>query len=427
MRDLLPLRASRERRFAATLVRHFELHGYELVQAPAFEYADVLERGLGSLEPHEVLRFVEPESGEVVALRPDVTPQLARIVATRLGDAPPPARLCYEGTVLRRPRARGRLQRQIPQAGIELLGAAGAEGDLEVLRVVSDAVRATGLRDFTLDLGHAAVAGQLLSGLDDEQRASAVEPLRLKDEAELRSRARRFNLSSREREALCLLPRLHGDESVFADARDLFADTPAEKALEELSALVAQVRRAALTPKLVIDLGEIRAFAYYSGMMFQLLAEGPGRPVASGGRYDGLLGRFGAPRPAAGGAIDVDHLLWALGAPPIVEPRARVLVQGAAEPELLAALRRENVCCAAAPEGDALAYARAWRYTHTLSASAGKGEASLRSLLEEGSAAVTLAGSDAGAIARAAAEQVQQDLTRLSPQLAGSAGREPEE
>src|SRR5258706_5182973 len=155
MRDLLPPEAALRRRLSRRLLDHFALHGYELVTPPAFELADVLERGLGTLDPRDVLRFVEPESGEVAALRPDVTPQIARMAATRLGDRPPPMRLCYEGTVLRRRQERARKHRQIPQAGVERLGVGGPEGDIELLGLAAGAARAAGLSDFVLDLGHA--------------------------------------------------------------------------------------------------------------------------------------------------------------------------------------------------------------------------------------------------------------------------------
>src|SRR5579864_151274 len=133
MRDLLPEEARRRRALARRVLDHFALHGYQLVTPPAFEFAEVLERGLGALDPADVLRFVEPESGEVAALRPDMTPQIARMVATRLGREPRPIRLCYEGTIVRRRQGRARRHRQVPQAGVELYGALAAEaGDLEI-------------------------------------------------------------------------------------------------------------------------------------------------------------------------------------------------------------------------------------------------------------------------------------------------------
>ena len=157
MRDLLPEEAASRRSIARAALGRFALHGYRLVTPPAFELADVVERGLGRLTARDVLRFIEPESGEVVVLRPDTTPQVARIVATRLGDRPPPYRISYEGTVIRRRLGRAKKHRQIPQVGVELCGAAGLEGDLELLDLAVASVRATGLERFTLELADAGI------------------------------------------------------------------------------------------------------------------------------------------------------------------------------------------------------------------------------------------------------------------------------
>ena len=153
MRDLLPEEARSRRALARRVLDRFALAGYALVTPPAFEFADVLERGLGTLDPADVLRFVEPESGEVAALRPDMTPQIARMIATRLHDRPPPFRLGYEGTVLRRRSGRARKHRQIPQVGVELAGVTGPDGDLELLALAEGALAAAGLERFTIDLG----------------------------------------------------------------------------------------------------------------------------------------------------------------------------------------------------------------------------------------------------------------------------------
>src|SRR3989442_13179252 len=100
MRDLLPEETRSRRAVARRVLDRFALWGYALVTPPAFEFADVLERGLGTLDPAEVLRFVEPESGEGAALRSDMTPQMAGMSSTRLHERPPPFRLCYEGMVV---------------------------------------------------------------------------------------------------------------------------------------------------------------------------------------------------------------------------------------------------------------------------------------------------------------------------------------
>ncbi|HVW24020.1 MAG TPA: ATP phosphoribosyltransferase regulatory subunit [Polyangiaceae bacterium] len=376
MRDLLPVEASRQLSVTRAVLESFARFGYEPVSVPPFEYAEVLEHDIGPLDAGQVLRFVEPETGEVVALRPDMTPQIARLVATRLSESPPPVRLCYEGAVVRRRVERARRERQIQQAGFELVGKAGPGGDLEVLSVAASAVRATGLGSFTLDLGHAKVAGSLIAAATPEARARIVEALATKDEEETRRRAERAGVSGRELDALVALPGLYGGHDVWARADRVLAGTSAEAPARALRALYDAAVAAELWPNVVVDLGETWNFAYYTGMLFQVLAEGPGEAVGSGGRYDSLFDRFGSARPAAGFAIDLGNLVWALDrAGHSGESRAKILVaakpgeDGFAE-AVLAELRRRGVPCAVGDRATGPAYARAWRYSHYVEASA---------------------------------------------------------
>src|SRR5271163_4151844 len=188
MRDLLPEEAASRRALSRRVLDRFLLSGFSPVTPPVFEFAEVLERGLGTLDPTDVLRFIEPESGEVAALRPDMTPQIARIVATRLRSRPPPCRLSYEGTVLRRRSGRARKHRQIPQVGVELAGLPGPDGDLEILALAEGALLAAGLERFTIDLGSAGIGRALLQGLAEDVARDVTRALATKDEDELRLR-----------------------------------------------------------------------------------------------------------------------------------------------------------------------------------------------------------------------------------------------
>ncbi|HEY8943694.1 MAG TPA: ATP phosphoribosyltransferase regulatory subunit [Polyangiaceae bacterium] len=370
MRDLLPPEAHDRAELGREVVRCFELHGYEIVTVPLFEFADVVERGLTGL-PQNVLRFVEPESGAIVSLRPDMTPQVARIVATRLGDAPVPARLCYLGSVLRRRRERARRHVQISQAGIELVGQSGPEGDLEVLNVAAATARAAGLRDFVLDLGHARIAGALVEALEPARAREILDALEVKDDSEVVRRAAQHGLGVAERRALAALPTLHGGAEVWPKARAALEGTAAAVALAELQKLWDAARASELAPNILVDLAETRDLAYYTGALFHIYAEGPGRAIGSGGRYDGLLGRFGAPRPAVGFAFGLDDLAWALDFANQARSSVPKLLAVGLSQQLAGALRARGVAVAPAPESDALNYARAWRYSHLLENRAG--------------------------------------------------------
>jgi len=364
MRDLLPEESRALTRLGRRLSRSFELAGYERVTVPVFEYAAVLERGLGALDPREVLRFVEPESGEVVALRPDMTPQIARLVATRLADAPLPARLAYEGSVVRLRRERARRHRQIPQVGIELIGSGAPDGDAEVLTVATDAMKQAGLEDFVLDLGHARIAGALLDLVRVDERAPLVEALASKDQRELERRVAKVGLDLDLRRVLVQLLDLCGGAEVWPLGEKLLRRTPAEAAFRELLAAFRFAEERGLAPRLSVDLAEVRDLGYYTGVTFQILAFGPGAAIGSGGRYDRLLEQFGAPRPAAGFAVALDHMLWAL-ADRGDAPSFRLLVSGARGPELVPLLRARGVTAVLAP-ADAWAHARAWRFSHVV-------------------------------------------------------------
>lgn len=359
------------------MLDHFALDGYQLVTPPAFELAEVLERGLGALDPSDVLRFVEPESGEVAALRPDMTPQIARMVATRLAREPWPIRLCYEGTILRRRQGRARRQRQIPQAGVELYGA--------VSWVVPRAGRRPG--DAPPGRLHAGRAGPRRGR--DRPRPRLHRPLapRRAPARALRRGLRRALPESSARVARLVAGRPHAEaialgdlhgggpgepdgEALLASAAPILAGTPAEGALAELAALwrAARAPRGDVTATLRLDLGEVRGFAYDTGAI-HLLAPGPGEPIGAGGRYDDLPARFDAPMPAVGFALNLDAVAWARESAGLADPAPPRAVVAMDEPgPVLAALRARGVAAVACPPEEAVAYARAWRYTHVVTA-----------------------------------------------------------
>jgi ATP phosphoribosyltransferase regulatory subunit len=377
MRDVLSPEAWTRHELARAFLRHVALHGYDLIGPPAFERAEVLELGLEPSERDELLRFVEPESGAVLALRPDMTPQVARVVATRLGGAPGPLRLAYEGTVLRRRLSRSRQRRQLAQAGFELVGVAGLEGDVEVLGLAASSLRRLGVERFVVDVGHAAVAGSLL-GAYEAGRAEALRgALSRKDGSAVGEFASAPGVPPEVSGAVAALSALHGGAEVLVEARRVLggagaaagrahgAVAEAARALDELEALAEAARELGLGSQVRFDLGEVRGLSYYTGPMFHLFAPGVGVPVGGGGRYDELFGRFGAARPAVGAALDleaVDAGRRAAGGTHR-RPLARVaLAPGPLARSLGEALRRRGVGAATGPAEGLDAFARAHGY-----------------------------------------------------------------
>jgi len=376
MGDLLPPEAEERRTLTRLVINRFELSGYDLIVTPLFEHAEVVERGTDALDPRDLLRFVEPESGEVAVLRPDITPQIARAVATRLSQHPPPWRLCYEGRVIRRRRGRARSHQQLTQAGIECVGIPGPEGDVEVLELAASACEAAGLTQFRIELSHVSIAQSLLDTLPSALRAPISERLARKDRAALATLAKEAQLPRDTTRQLCALVEHYGEQDVLHSAERELRWPEAKSALRNLRELTERLDRDSTRARLGFDLSDARGSSYYTGMSFNLLAAGPGEPVAGGGRYDQLLQRYGAPSAATGFAFDLENLQWALRAAGSTraEPRVFRVALGLGTPhvlrELAETLRSAGMVVATLPLYEdvqsCLAFAQAWGYDAVL-------------------------------------------------------------
>ena len=313
LRDLLPDHSAHLAELSARLHEVFAERGYRRVLLPTLERLDVVERGLSARALAGVLKFVEPGSNDVVAIRPDITPQIARLFAARPDALPVPARLCYDGPVLRAHEARAGRPREVYQGGVELLGAGGAKADAEILVLLSRALESVGLAHAVVEVGHARFAQEvvLAARLPEAARDEAAEALDRKDEAALAALARKGKGDRAAREALPGLASLYGD-GALARGRAIARAVPrAAPALAEVEEALRLAKRRGLG-EVAVDLGEPKGLGYYTGITFAGYAPGAGAAVASGGRYDGLLARFGRPAPAIGFAVDLEFATQAL-------------------------------------------------------------------------------------------------------------------
>ncbi|HUS32566.1 MAG TPA: ATP phosphoribosyltransferase regulatory subunit [Kofleriaceae bacterium] len=342
VRDFLPRAAARRRSLAEKVLEVFEAWGYARLITPMFECADVLERGLGAGARAAAIRFVEPGTGEVVALRPDITPQIARVVATRMAEIPGPIRLCYEGAVTRLAGEHG--QREILQAGIELVDAPEPDGDAEVLAVAASALARLDLPETRLDVGHVAPAAFVLSTAPDPgARLMLVAALGRKDRAGLRVAAR--VLPEGIAPLAEALATLWGPASATLDrAEALPWPAPVKQSLAQLRAVLAAFGALAEppVPSLTIDLGDLRGFDYYTGVRFAAYAGGAPDAVLRGGRYDELLAKYGRAAQATGFAIDLEAVAQAQRSIGVAAPAAGFGV-AVDEPELARAIRKRGI------------------------------------------------------------------------------------
>jgi len=299
--DVLPSEARKIEELRRRLLDRFRAYGYEMVMPPLLEYLESLLTSGGSDLNLRTFKLVDQLSGRTLGLRADITPQVARIDAHLL-NRQGVTRLCYAGNVLHtRPRGLHATREQV-QIGAEIYGHAGLEADLEIQQLMLDALRLSGLAKVRLDLCHAGV----LAALTDKDPAAAAlgetlyEALAGKDVPHLAELT--ADLAPVTRDALRVLPTLYGDATVLADARARLPDMPEiSRALDDLAFLAAQVDGA----EVMIDLADLRGYAYHSGVMFSAYVDGVPNAVARGGRYDHVGQAYGRARAATGFSLDL--------------------------------------------------------------------------------------------------------------------------
>jgi len=311
-RNYLPDEASRKRHVEMELLGIFARWGYREIVTPSFEFFDVLSLGTDVGLQEHMFKFVDRETGRLLALRADITPQIARVMATRLRDEPKPVRLAYAASVFRDDSSPMARYRELHQAGVELLGLEKPEAEVEVIAMTIEGLRALGLHRFQLDLGHPDFVRGLTeeSRADADQRQELLRALSRKDSATLaRLVVDEMAAPSRVREALLALPTLVGHEEILDRAASLACGERSSRAVQNLSEVYRLLAIYGLADAVLFDLGEVRGFDYYSGLHFEAYVADFGASVAGGGRYDQMLGRFGFECPAVGFAFDVGALL----------------------------------------------------------------------------------------------------------------------
>jgi ATP phosphoribosyltransferase regulatory subunit len=307
-RDILPDEMRELRRLSLALIEAFERFGYGEVATPTIEYDEVLARGEAERGAPVAYRFFD-ESGELLAMRSDMTIPIARLIANRYAAAEPPFRLCYLARAYRAVRPQRGQMREFTQVGVELVGVPAAEGTVEVVEVLAAALDAAGLGRAVIGLGDATIYRQLLSelGVDDEASVPILDCLQRHDHVGLEAAVAGLGLGDREREALNRIPMLRGGEEVLTEARGLLGDMT-ERATARLAETYAALHERGVGDRVRLDLGLLRDLGYYTGAILEVYDPALGHVLGGGGRYDELMGRFGRPLPAAGFSLYLERL-----------------------------------------------------------------------------------------------------------------------
>lgn len=310
--ELLPAHARSLEALRRTLLDAYTGWGYQLVITPFIEFLESLLTGTGRDLELQTFKLTDQISGRQLGLRADITPQAARIDAHRLRHEAP-TRLCYIGSVLRT-RAEGLSGSRSPlQIGAELYGHAGVDSDVEILCLMMETLRISGLDDVYLDLGHVGIYRSLakLAGLSAAQESALFDALQRKATAEIEGLINGFGIDDKVRRMLHSLAELNGGEEVLARAREVLVDAPADvgQAIDYVTAVAEQLHLYLPGIPVHFDLAELRAYHYQTGIVFAAFVPGEGQEVARGGRYDQIGEVFGRARPATGFSADLKTLM----------------------------------------------------------------------------------------------------------------------
>ena len=308
--------------YGSEFVQKFELQqllyrvlaerGYRGIETPTFEFFDVFSREVGTVPSRELYKFFDKE-GNTLALRPDMTPSIARAVSKYFHDETP-IRLCYMGnTFINYDKYQGRLK-ETTQLGAELMGEESVSADVELLSVLVEALKAAGLEEFQVSVGQVEFFKALLkeagigSGAEESLRRLISDKNRFAAEELLAD----YELSPKLRETFLEMATLSGSAEALEKARALTDNPEALKALGRLEDIYRGLKEKGFEKYISFDLSMLSKYNYYTGIVFRAYSYGYGEPVAKGGRYDTLLSHFGRELPAVGFAIVVDQLQRAL-------------------------------------------------------------------------------------------------------------------
>ena len=312
-KDILPMDAARKRGMENELARLFLSWGYQEVVTPTFEYYETLRASAPETADDSTFRFFD-RSGRMLALRPDMTTPIARVAVMRMRERPLPLRLFYLANVFRQEETQAGRQCEFYQAGVELLGAGGVAADAEVVALAVEALLAAGLSDFQVCLGQVDFISGIMAeaGLDAATAHKVKQALIERNMVGLGELLAESGIEPCNRDLLQQLPMLHGKMDMLRNVRQRVKNQISQAALDNLAEIYHLLEKYGIDRYVMFDLGIIRDFEYYTGMVFETYTTGLGYPISGGGRYDRMAGSFGREQPATGFALGIERILLAL-------------------------------------------------------------------------------------------------------------------
>ena len=310
-RDILPEEALRREQMERKVQDLLASQGYVPIETPTLERLDVMQAG-GRIPATPFKLF--DATGELLALRPDVTMQVARMCATRLRGQQGPFKFRYTQRVFHETE-RQSAARELTQVGIENICAEGSEADAEVVGLFADALKATGVDGFLIAVGTVGVLRALLEACEapGDWKNEVLEAYHASDFIRIYELASQPDAPAGYAQAIAELPLVRGGIEAVGRVRELVEPLGCSDGLDALERTLQLLAERGLGPALMVDFSIMSSFDYYTGIVFKAYVPGMGIALGSGGRYDQMLAAYdGVARPAAGFAFYLENVLSAV-------------------------------------------------------------------------------------------------------------------
>ena len=313
VRDIYNTECRKKLRTQEKLHDVLHAYGYQDIQTPTFEYFDVFRKEIGTISSRELYKFFDRD-GNTLALRPDITPSIARAAATLFETEEYPVRLCYMGnTFINHSSYQGRLKENT-QMGAELIGMDSIEADAEMLAMVVDGLKKVGLKEFQVNIGHVDFIQSLMdaTGLEEEEKSEIHDLIINRNYFGVEEILDNQDAADNIKAAFQVLSELMGDVEILDQAMEIAPNNSARLAVSYLQQLYQLLTLYGVEDHITFDLSMSGGYGYYTGVVFRAYTYGTGDAIVRGGRYDNLLGKFGENTPSIGFAIIIDELMSAL-------------------------------------------------------------------------------------------------------------------
>ena len=310
-RDLLPRDAAEMRHMENMLSSLFRSWGYDEVVTPTIEHLETLAP---RVQEENSLFMLLGNKNKILALRNEMTTPIARLVSSRLKDAPVPLKLSYIGNVFRVEQTQMGRQCEFHQAGVELMGSDTPAADAEIISLAIESILTCGIKDFQIHMGQVDFLDGMLVYYEvgNEQRKELKSAIERHDIVLMNHLVDTLPLSVKDKETLNELPLSNGREDFLEHLYDFPLNSQSRSAVDNLAEIYTLIQSYGYADYVRFNLGTIRDFNYYTGMVFEGYSIGLGFPLCGGGRYDQLLTEYGHPMPATGFALGIERIMLAL-------------------------------------------------------------------------------------------------------------------